>query len=85
MIDYEDIDEFVDALFIELVKEHIFNISVEQNLVIVNADFMRNILRSMVESMYYQRIGEESADPDKMADLQILLWQIKQEKRNSYG
>lgn len=81
MINYEDIDEIVDALFVELVKEKIFKIAVEQNLVIVNADFMRSILRSIFEAMYYQRISEASADPGKMADLQILLWQIKQEKK----
>lgn len=80
MINYEDIDAVVDEIFLEMIKRKIFKPLVEENLVIVNADSLRNILRVLVEAKYYQRISEDSADKDKMADLQILLWQIKQEK-----
>lgn len=68
-----------DELIKQCLEDRIFILG-PNNMVYLKTSYMENILKLIVEAKHHQRLLEIAKDKDAMADLQILLWEIKKEK-----
>lgn len=74
-----EIQSELDELIKQCLEDRIFILG-PHDMAYMKVAYLENILRLVVEAKHHQRLLETAQDKDAMADLQILLWQIKQEK-----
>lgn len=79
VLDHVMIESMALDIYKQLVEEKVF-VPSPHGMVRMNVYTIHNILKALIESKYMGRVLEASQDSDLLADLKILLWEIKKEK-----